>query len=103
MLELRSAAAVGCHSRPTVGPGDMTPGALGDHRLDRESHPGFHDRGGSGLVEVRDLRPRVEDLADPVSAERADHTQGVSGRVPLDGAPDIAHGPAAAYSADAEL
>src|SRR4029453_4034728 len=70
VLELCRPAPVLGHDRPPVAPHLVLVGAERDHRLDREGHPGFHDRGERRVVLVGHVEPGVERFPDAVAGSR---------------------------------
>lgn len=68
LFELRRPQSVGCDGGPVVVPGDVTPGAGRDHRLDGEGLSGLHDADGGVFGVVWNVGRRVEERVDAVSA-----------------------------------
>jgi hypothetical protein len=69
VLELRGALPVLGHRRPAVRPDVVIDLAQGEHGLDGERHPRFHDHVAVRVVIVRHDQPGVERPADPVPGE----------------------------------
>jgi hypothetical protein len=73
VLELGRASPVLGHRRPPVRPDGVVDRAQGQHGLDGERHPRFHDHVVVRIVVVRHDQPRVERPADAVPGEVPHH------------------------------
>src|SRR5216117_995204 len=90
VLEVACKRVVARVDRPAVVAREDAGLAGGDHRLDREGHPGREERAAAGLSEVRDLRLLVHRPPDPVADELADDREArLLGRA-LDSRRDVA-------------
>ena len=74
-----------------------------DHRLDGEDHARLQRHAGAGRAEMHDIGLVVEELADAVADEIADHAGAFGLGEGLDGGADIARGVAGTRGGDAGL
>ena len=101
VLELRRAPPVLGHRRPAVRPDVVVDRAQGEHGLDGERHPGFHDHVAVRVVVVRHDQPRMERPADPVPGKVPHHPVAEPPGVRLDHPPDGVQRAAGRHRADA--
>ncbi len=101
VLELRRTPPVLGHRRPAVRPDVVVDRAQGEHGLDGERHPGFHDHVAVRVVIVRHDQARMERPADPVSGEVPHHPVAEPPCVRLDHPADGVQRAAGCHRADA--
>ena len=101
VLELRRAPPVLGHRRPAVRPDVVVDRAQGEHGLDGERHPGFHDHVAVRVVIVRHDQARMERPADPVPGEVPHHPVAEPPGVRLDHPADGVQRAARRHRADA--
>jgi hypothetical protein len=101
VLELRRAPPVLGHRRPAVRPDVVVDRAQGEHGLDGERHPRFHDHVVVRVVIVRHDQARVERPADSVPGEVPHHPVAEPPGVRLDHPADGVQRAARRHRADA--
>ena len=101
VLELRRAPPVLGYRRPAVRPDVVVDRAQGEHGLDGERHPGFHDHVAVRVVVMRHDQAGMERPADPMPGEVPHHPVAEPPGVRLDHPADRVQRAARRHRADA--